>query len=100
LSVTVSDATYRPGLANVTAPGVATALPVGEPPGNTQEYRAMLPSPSVPVPANVTAWPAAIVTSAEGLVMVPRGRALAGVSLRRTNRATDGTPAASSRKSM
>ena len=73
LSVTVSDAVYVPGVEYVTLPGVATLLELGVPPENDQAYAVMLPSPSVPVPANDTLWPGFTATSPAGLVIVAVG---------------------------
>src|SRR4029450_9843375 len=62
-STTVSDATYVPGVVNVTEPGLALlSTDPGLPPGNTPPNGAGAPSGSKPLPANVTAWPAETVT--------------------------------------
>ena len=60
----------------------------------------MEPSGSVPDPANVTDWPARMVMSPDGLVMVPVGGWLPGVEVICTQAATEGTPALLRRNSM
>ncbi len=67
-SRTVSEATYVPGVSNVTLPGFCTVAVAGVPPGNTQEY----PAATVSV-ANVTVSPALTHRSAAGAVITPRG---------------------------
>jgi hypothetical protein len=71
-SITVIVATYVPGFANVTLPGVRALEVAGDPPVNTHEYWA------APVAAaNDTDWPGAIVTSDTGAVIVPAGGGVA-----------------------
>jgi hypothetical protein len=81
-------------LLNVTAPGAAAVEVFGDPPGKTQEYCA-----AVDTVLKETDWPAVIVTSDPGVVIVPRGGDLDDTDSC-TNFATDGTPAESRRKSM
>ncbi len=50
LSVTVNVTEYLPGFANVTVPGLASELVLGEPPRKTQEYPVMDPLGALPVP--------------------------------------------------
>jgi hypothetical protein len=100
LSVTVSVAVYVPAAEYVTLPGVASALLFGLPPGNVHEYAEIVPSGSLPDPANDTDWPAAIVTSVVGLLIVPFGGMFAGAEFNWTNCATEGTPALFNKKSM
>jgi hypothetical protein len=78
-------------------PGVANILEAGLPPGNDHEYAAILPSGSVPVPANATELPGFTVAFPDGLVIVAVG---AWLPFRRTNVATDGTPAEFTMNSM
>jgi hypothetical protein len=73
LSVTVSDATDVPGLEYATFPGVATELEAGTPPGNDQAYAVILPSGSLPDPANDTDPPGLTVTFEAGVVIVAVG---------------------------
>ena len=81
LSVTVSVAVYVPAAEYVTFPGVASALLFGLPPGKVQEYPEMVPSGSLPELANDTDWPAVIVTSVAGLLIVPFGGIFAGAGV-------------------
>jgi hypothetical protein len=60
-------------LAYVTAPGLATELDPGLPPGNDQLYALIVPSASDPVPANDTDSPGLRVTFDAGAVMVATG---------------------------
>jgi hypothetical protein len=97
LSITVSDAIQVPGVPKTTFPsfpGVFAVDVAGVPLGKIQEYFA-----AVVVVLNSTDPPAGIVTSEAGAVMTPTGgRVVNGVSWMK--RALEGTPAASSRKSM
>jgi hypothetical protein len=68
LSITVSDATYSPGVLKTTFPGFLSVEVRGEPPGKTQEYLAALE-----VVLKETVLPAAIVMSEIGEVIVPLG---------------------------
>jgi hypothetical protein len=79
---------------------MASELVLGLPPGRVQEYAEIVPSGSLPEPAKKTDWPAVMVTSVEGLVIVPVGGTSVGAGVNCTNCATDGTPALFSRKSM
>ena len=89
-----------PGVLKITFPGVADVLVVGEPPGKIQRYALTEPSASVPEPAKFTGWPAEIVTSPAGRLMVPRGGWLPGFEDTCTKGATEGTPLASTMNSM
>jgi hypothetical protein len=94
LSLTVSDATYSPGVLKTTFPGFLSVEVRGEPPGKTQEYLAALE-----VVLKETMLPAAIVMSEVGEVIVPLGGVVEyGESW--INCATDGTPVLSSRNNM
>jgi len=73
---------------------------LGLPPGNDQEYAVMVPSGSVPEPAKNTDWPAVMVTSLAGLVIVPVGGLSPGAGVSWTNCATEGTPEEFRMKSM
>ena len=78
----------------MTFPGIWAVDVAGEPPGKTHEYVA-----AVDVVLKETEPPAGMVTSKLGDAIAPRGGDVAeGVSW--MNRAFDGTPALSSRKSM
>jgi hypothetical protein len=57
----------------MTFPGFWRMLELGLPPGKTQEYPAIVPSGSVPLPEKSTPCPTLIVTSEVGLVIVPDG---------------------------
>ena len=92
LSVTVNDAVYVPAVEYVMLPGAAAELEAGLPPGNVQEYEAMVPSGSLPVPAKETACPAMIVTFPPGLVIVAVGGRFGMDADTCTNCARDGTP--------
>ena len=93
-SMTVKEAWYVPGVANVTLPGFCAVEVAGDPPGKTQEYRAAL----LLVP-KATAPPEGIVTSEVGELIVPEGADVVyGVSW--MTAAFEGTPALSSRNSM
>jgi hypothetical protein len=81
-------------------PGVASELELGLPPGNDQEYAVTVPSGSEPEPEKYTDWPAVMVTSVAGLVIVPVGGLSAGAGVSWTNRATEGTPEEFRMKSM
>src|SRR5688572_8952337 len=101
LSSTVSDAVYVPGVENATAPGAATVLLPGEPPGKNHWYVVTLPSGSLALPANVTDWPVWIDTGLDdGFVIVATGGWLPGFWASRMKLATDGTPFWSSTNSM
>ena len=69
-STTVSEVTYFPGVLKVTFPGVCDVEVAGAPPGNTHEYLAELDV--VPKDTDI---PAPIVTSEEGVEMMPLGGA-------------------------
>src|SRR3989304_3257630 len=59
---------------SVTGAGPAAVLPLGVPPGKLQEkVRGRFPSGSLPVPAKSTLWPARMVWSVAGAVIVPFG---------------------------
>jgi hypothetical protein len=81
-------------------PGAAAALDAGLPPGNVQEKAVILPSGSLPVPANETDCPGLMVTSVAGLVMVAVGMSPAVDAESCTKLATDGTPAEFRRKTI
>jgi hypothetical protein len=67
-SITVSDATYVPGVLKTTLPGFWPAEVAGDPPGKIHEYFAA----EVPVP-KATDPPAEMVTSEDGEAIVPAG---------------------------
>src|SRR5579871_696226 len=71
-SITVSEATYVPGVSKVTLPGCCAVDVPGEPPGKTHEYCAALVLVS-----NGTLPPAVIHTSEAGDVMAPLGGVVA-----------------------
>jgi hypothetical protein len=100
LSVTVNEAVKVPDCGYVTAPGFASKLVPGVPPGKTQEYPVMVPFGLVPVPEKDTDWPAAIVTLLAGLVITPVGGWSFGALESWTNCAREGTPEAFKMKSM
>ena len=54
---------------------------LGSPPGKDQEYAVTVPSGSDPEPAKDTDWPAVMVTSLAGLVIVPVGGWSAGAGV-------------------
>jgi len=81
-------------VAKVTLPGVFATDVAGDPPGKTHEYFAAV----VLVPKE-TDPPAGIVASEPGDVITPTGGGVAYGEIW-INRAVDGTPALSSRKSM
>ena len=56
--------TYSPGVVNTTLPGTCAVDVAGEPPGKIQEYCA-----ATVVVLKETGWPAAIVTSMEGVAI-------------------------------
>ena len=93
-SSTVSETTYSPGVLNVTLPGFCLFEVKGLPVGKTQEY-----FDAVVLVPNETELPAVIVTSPDGELMVPDG-GVAVTLASSTQDATDGTPDASSKKSM
>ena len=70
-SITVSEVVYVPGTPNVTFPGFCAVSAVdvaGVPPGNTQEY-----PEAVVLEPKLIALPAVIVTSPDGVIIVPLG---------------------------
>ena len=73
LSTTVSDPTEVPEAGNVTTPGLSTVLVVGVALGKYHEYADTEPSGSLAVAPQLTAWPAVIVMSPVGAVIVPLG---------------------------
>ena len=67
-SITVSEATYSPGVLNVTFPGVCAVDVAGDPPGKTHEYWA-----AVVLVLKKTDPPAGIVVSPAGDAIIPLG---------------------------
>ena len=78
--------------------GFCTVLVAGEAPRIDHEYPAIDPLGALPVAANDTACPGAIIVSEAGLVIVPVGGVSEGAVETCTNCASDGTPALFNRK--
>jgi hypothetical protein len=92
--VRVADLLLLPAFAKVTLPAFLFADTAGVPPGNTHEYLE-----AVLVVLKETEPPALIVTSVAGELIVPSGGAAVTDAIS-THAACEGTPAASSKKSM